>query len=89
MAVLTEKRTPDADWFVSAAGNIRVLVKGAEAAMLDRCTDGDVDAAEKHVLQFALVKLPIDVLQFTLLKLPADVHGTIARSAKNNEVLVW
>lgn len=38
-------------------GEVYLLVKGAETAVLDRCIEGDVDIAEKHVVQYALVSV--------------------------------
>ncbi len=36
-------------------GDIFLLVKGAETAILDRCTTGDVDIVERHVIDYAMV----------------------------------
>ena len=40
-----------------SSGDIYLMVKGAETAVLGRCIEGDTDITEKHVIQFALVKL--------------------------------
>ena len=36
-------------------GDIYLMTKGAEAAILSRCVKGDVEITEKHVIQYALV----------------------------------
>ena len=36
-------------------GEIYLMVKGAETAVLDRCIYGDVEATEKHIVEYALV----------------------------------
>ena len=38
-------------------GEYYLMVKGAETAILDRCVSGDVDTVEKHVVEYALVRI--------------------------------
>lgn len=38
------------------AGEMYLMVKGAETAILDRCTRGDTETTEKHVVEYALVR---------------------------------
>ena len=38
-------------------GEFYLLVKGAETAILDRCVSGDVETTEKHVVDYAMVRI--------------------------------